>query len=124
MLLDSNILIYRAKAPNSAIDSMLTRTDIAVASVTRIEVLGFHRLSEAHKEWFETIFEQMRVIGLSEAVVQRAITLRQHRKMTLADAIIAATALEHNLTLVTCNVNDFKNIPGLALIDPFQIPPP
>jgi predicted nucleic acid-binding protein len=39
--------------------------------------------------------------------------------MKLADAMIAATALEQNLTLVTRNVDDFKNI-GILLFNPFE----
>lgn len=40
--------------------------------------------------------------------------------MKLADAVIAATALVHNLTLVTKDVDDFKRVPGLEVIDPVQ----
>jgi predicted nucleic acid-binding protein len=38
----------------------------------------------------------------------------------LGDAIIAATALVHGLTLVTRNVDDFKHIAGLELENPFE----
>lgn len=34
------------------------------------------------------------------------------------DLLIAATALEHGLTLVTRNVDDYDDIPGLALLPP------
>ena len=47
------------------------------------------------------------------------ITLRQQKKMSLGDAIIAATALTHALPLVTRNVQDFRHIAGLKLINPF-----
>lgn len=56
---------------------------------------------------------------MDERVIERAITLRQQKKMSLADAIIAATALAHDLPLVTRNVDDFKHIAGLILINPF-----
>jgi predicted nucleic acid-binding protein len=36
------------------------------------------------------------------------------------DAIIAATALEHGLMLVTQNVNDFKGVEGLRILNPFE----
>jgi predicted nucleic acid-binding protein len=52
-------------------------------------------------------------------VVQQAIALRQQVKMGLADAVIAATALAHNLPLATRNVDDFKHITGLQIINPF-----
>jgi predicted nucleic acid-binding protein len=56
---------------------------------------------------------------LIEAVVRRAISLRQERKMGLADSIIAATALVQDLPLVTRNVDDFKHVAGLKLKNPF-----
>src|SRR5258706_10963117 len=119
MLLDSNILIYGAKGEHPGLDAILDRTDLAAASVTRIETLGFHRLSEIERSWLETAFERMKILMLDDAVAGRAIALRQERKMELADAIIAATALVHQLPLVTRNVDDFKHVAGLNLKDPF-----
>jgi predicted nucleic acid-binding protein len=40
--------------------------------------------------------------------------------MSLGDALIAATALVHDLTLVTRNVEDFQWIQGLLLLNPFE----
>ncbi|MGB0561791.1 MAG: type II toxin-antitoxin system VapC family toxin [Spirulinaceae cyanobacterium] len=52
------------------------------------------------------------------AVVEVAVQLRQQRRMTLGDALIAATALVHELTLVTRNVEDFRWVEGLTLMNP------
>ena len=119
MLLDSNMLIYGAKDANSPLDAILDRTDLAATSITRIETLGFHRLSTLEKQWLETAFDRMKILLLEEAVAARAIALRQERKMGLADAIIAATALVHEMPLVTRNIVDFKHVARLRLIDPF-----
>lgn len=119
MLLDSNILIYGANGEDAALDAILDRTDLAVASVTRIETLGFHRLSETERTWLETAFDRMEILPLDETVAARAIVLRQERKMGLADAIIAATALVHGLPLVTRNEEDFKDVTGLRVVNPF-----
>lgn len=43
--------------------------------------------------------------------------------MNLGDAIIGATALEYGVPLVTRNVEDFKHIPGLQIINPFATLP-
>jgi predicted nucleic acid-binding protein len=42
------------------------------------------------------------------------------RRMTLGDAIIAATALVYGRTLVTRNIEDFRWIAELTLINPFE----
>lgn len=43
--------------------------------------------------------------------------LRQGLTVSVADLMIAAAAKVHNLTLVTHNTADFKNVPGLRLDD-------
>ena len=120
MLLDSNILIYGAEGGNPQLDAILDRTDLSVASVTKIETLGYHRLSYTERSWLETAIERTTVMPLDDMVTSRAIALRQERKMGLADAIIAAVALVHDLPLVTRNVQDFEHINGLKLVNPFS----
>lgn len=63
-------------------------------------------------------FSLVAVLPISPEVVLEAIRLRQLRKMSLGDAVIAATALVHGLPLVTRNVADFARIDGLTVIDP------
>jgi predicted nucleic acid-binding protein len=92
----------------------------AVSAVSYVEVLGYHRLTDRERLHFEAFFSAAHVLGLSQAVLEQAVKLRQITKMTLGDSLVAGTALSHNLTLVTRNISDFKWIPGLALLDPFQ----
>lgn len=60
------------------------------------------------------------ILPLSEAVLDQAVKLRQLRKITLGDALVAATALVHSLTLVTRNTKDFEWIPNLSLLNPLE----
>jgi len=60
----------------------------------------------------------LRLIYPTTDTFERAIQLRRQRKMTLGDALIAATAMEHNLTLVTANTDNFRWIDGLRLVNP------
>jgi hypothetical protein len=97
MLVDSNILIYGADGGEPHLDAILDRSDLAAASVTRIETLGYHLLGETERAWLGEAFSRMRILALDDAVMERAIALRQDCKMGLTDAIIAATALVHGL---------------------------
>ncbi len=59
-------------------------------------------------------------IPLDEQIITRTIELRRQKKMSLADSIIAATALLHHLPLVTRNEADFSHIDELEIINPFS----
>ena len=82
-------------------------------------MLGFHRLHPDDRASFESFFRAAEILPLTDPVVQEAIRLRQQRKMSLGDSIIAATALQHRRTLVTRNTDDFRWIADLSLLDPF-----
>jgi toxin FitB len=63
-------------------------------------------------------FDTARIIPVSQAVLEQAVKLRQERKMSLGDSIIAATAIVDDLTLITANMADFKWITNIKLLDP------
>jgi predicted nucleic acid-binding protein len=58
------------------------------------------------------------IYPLTEAIVLRTIAICKQGKIKLPDAIIAATALTADCTLVTRNEKDFKNIAGLRMLNP------
>jgi predicted nucleic acid-binding protein len=119
MLLDSNIIIYAAKPEHGELRRFIALQAPAVSAVSVVEVLGFHRLTPADRQHFEEFFAAATVLPLSSAVLEQAIKLRQTRKMTLDDSLVAGTALVHARTLVTRNTKDFDWVAGLALLNPF-----
>lgn len=118
ILLDSNIFIYLA---NGMLDrKIIIDKDIAHASITKIEALGFSRIHANELLLLETLFEESYNLPLTEDIVERAIKLRQAKSMSLGDAIIAASALEHDYELWTANEEDFVHIDGLRLHNPLK----
>ena len=51
-------------------------------------------------------------------LIDKTIEIRKHCRIKLPDAIIADTALVHDLTLLTRNITDFRNAKNLNVISP------
>ena len=118
MLLDSNAIIYSVKPESDTLRQLIAKQDPAVSAISYLEVLGYHKLTASDKEDFIEFFGTAQIIPVSEAVLEQAVALRQQRKMSLGDSIIAATALLNDLTLVTANISDFQWIDNIKLMNP------
>ncbi len=118
VLLDTNILIYLAKGTLSA--DILTNLTIAHSPIVKIEALGFPEITAQEQQALEVILEESHNFPITEPIVEKAIKLKQARKLSLGDAIIASTALVNDLDLWTANTDDFKNIEGLKLHNPLS----
>lgn len=86
--------------------------------ISYIEALGYPHLPPAERTDLEAFFRNSRMLPLSPPVMEEAVRLKQARKMSLGDSVIAATALVYGFTLVTRNVTDFRWISGLNLHNP------
>ena len=63
-----------------------------------------------------------RIFDVTQAVAMRWGAMRALRPIPEVDALLAATAIEHNLTMVTRNESDFADL-GIRVLNPFNLPP-
>ena len=117
-LLDSNIVIYATKPGFEFLEATLS-SDVCVSVITYVEVLGFPSLSATESSSLEEFLISIPLINISAPVLDFAVKLRRRRRIKLPDALVAATAVAHGYDLVTRNVDDFKWISELSVIDPF-----
>jgi predicted nucleic acid-binding protein len=119
-VLDSNVWIEaaagiphatRALAKGSAIDWC------GFSAISRLEVLGFPKLTPAEENGLLLMLSQFNEVSVSGDVIDRAIQLRRQVKIKAPDAIVAATALLQGAELVTRNTADFKRVAGLSVLD-------
>ena len=120
MLLDSNIIIYGTETKYPELIDFLNNSRLSVSAISRVEVLGYHRLSDVNLVKLIAFFDLFEVLPIESQIINAAVSLRQQRKMSLGDAIIAGTAIAHEKTLVTRNVRDFQWIEGLRLYNPIN----
>ena len=118
LLLESNIFIYAILPEHKDLRQWMIKKTFAASEISLVEVLGYHRLSTDDARELEQLFNMATVLPMSRDIVDRAIVLRRQRKMGLADAMIAATALDYDIQLVTRNVSDFDWIDGIKLLNP------
>jgi predicted nucleic acid-binding protein len=121
-LIDTNILIYYFNGSLSASAkekiTAILNDDFNISVISKMEFLGFNRFDSREKQEAARFISFADVLPLSDAIAERTIQLKQTAKIKLPDAIIGATALSHNLILVTHNVKDFVGI-KLEISDPF-----
>ena len=88
-----------------------------ISIITRIEVLGWLNATKEQITALQSYINTTSIYPLDEIIILKTIELRQQHRIKTPDAIIAATALVYNLTLLSRNLADFKNIEGLFVID-------
>jgi predicted nucleic acid-binding protein len=115
--LDSNFLVDLIQNNlNGELSENLFSSEVYSNDIVRIEVLGFE-MDKTLESAFKQLFEILKILPLSEEIVLQTIQIRKQKKIKLGDALIAATAIVHNLKLVTRNVRDFKGIEGLDVVN-------
>ncbi|MBF0158708.1 MAG: type II toxin-antitoxin system VapC family toxin [Magnetococcales bacterium] len=122
MLVDTNLIVYAVRPAYAPLRSWLIQQQPAYYSViSRVESLGFHRLIGAEHQAIQIVLDCLKIIYPTTITFEKAIQLRQQRRLSLGDSLIAATAMEHRLVLATANVEDFKWIHGLTILSPLTL---
>jgi predicted nucleic acid-binding protein len=136
-LLDTCLLSEtRRKVPNQGVVNWLESVDedrLFISVVTLAEIQkGIVKLHEGpRRQAFQTWLDKDlsarfkgRVLGLSQEVaLEWGVLLgsneRKGEKLPLIDSLLASTAIQYNLTLVTRNTNDFERMP-VRLLNPWD----
>jgi predicted nucleic acid-binding protein len=84
-------------------------------------LLGWYQATSDELLKLNGFVKEAHIFALDEQVILKTIELRQGYRLKTPDAIIAATAIINNISLISRNSADFKNIEGLAVINPWEL---
>lgn len=122
-LIDTNILIYHTKGSQHTIafiTDLINKHAFNISILTKIEFLGWDKHTPDGCEKCKRLLESAVIYSLDDAIADKAIELKKKLNIKLADAVIAATAILNNLRLSTRNVDDFRMIDELEVVNPFE----
>lgn len=118
-LIDTNVAIYYfglalSKDSEKFMDQVLSERYF-ISVINRIELLGFKQLNGKESDALTSYVSKSNIFDLEEDIILETIQIRKTYNIKLPDAIIAATCLVNNCSLVTNNIKDFDKINGLLL---------
>jgi len=116
---DTNVVVYYLKNDVAAGDFFDRATAqhliVYVSGVTEVEALCYPPLTEIEIQSIENVLGFCTTIHTNAIITRQAAEIRRKYGVKTMDALIAATALFTNSTLITRNVRDFKRIQELSL---------
>lgn len=124
-LIDTDILIDAARGSTDAIALLEHLEESAIVRISVVSamemVVGCRNANELVQ--VQTFFERVTIVPLTATVSWNALRLVQSYSLshglTIPDALIAATAIDHDLTLCSKNVRHFQMIAGLRVNRPY-----
>lgn len=91
-----------------------------ISVITQIELLCWNTDATTTKNVNE-FMEDCLILDISQEVIRACVLIRKGKKIKTPDAIIAATALAYDYTIITNNEKDFNKIRGLRMVNPHKI---
>ena len=92
-----------------------------IDKVVEIELQSWNPSDPNDLKNYQLFVSGSKVIGINKSIIDETIRIRKYFKLKLPDAVIAATAIVNDMTLISDNDKDFKKVPELKYINPSNV---
>lgn len=93
-------------------------SETILSLITEIELRVWEPVNVSDKQVYEAFISGSVVLDINRDIVEETITIRKNYRLKLPDAVIAATAIVNNLTLIADNDRDFARVDKLKYLNP------
>lgn len=102
ILLDTNVALYLLRGDRSAADA-LAGQEVYISFITRMELLSKPRMTRTEIKQVDAFVQEWPMVEMNRSIMESAIVLRRDHGLKIPDAIIGATAIYLDLTLLTAD---------------------
>jgi len=122
-LLDTNVILGLFKGQDKKIlnffhQKQSKKEPFYVSQVSRMELLGYPGITAHEENLLNHFLSLVTVLPINDSICNEAIVLCRKARIKLPDSLIAATAVCHNLILVTCDTRLLSKAVSLQSINP------
>ena len=125
-LIDTSAVIkyLNETLPDNGLSFMdkIVDSESTISFISEIELQGWNPPNQDDLRIYQFFVSNSTIIGVNDSIIQETIRIRKFFKLKLPDALIAATAITNNITLIADNDRDFKQVPELKYLNPNAIP--
>lgn len=123
-LIDTNVVsdYFSASLPTNGLHFMDAVIDEVpnLSVITQIELLCW-KTDSLKEQRVKDFIEDSVVLDITPNVIMHCVDIRRNNRVKTPDAIIAATAIAYDLTLISNNEKDFSQINGMKFINPYKV---
>jgi predicted nucleic acid-binding protein len=114
IIVDTNIVIYTIKGLK-LVEPYIEEYEFSISEITIIELLGVKGIDDFTLTKRKEFINSCSLFPFNSFIREMAITLKQKYTLKVPDAIIAATSLHYDITLLTAD-KEFNKIKELTSI--------
>lgn len=115
ILLDTNIALYLLGG-DATLATILNQKEVFLSIISEMELLAYPTITDVEIQSVKSFIADANILELTQPIKEIAISIKRQYKLKLPDAIIAASAIQANLPLISADTI-FRRIPQLHFLE-------